>query len=284
MVHQNGIKLAVLIVKEKFGSINEKVAESLLKSGSLTLDQVTTETGIELDTVRESLLTLTQHNIVQPFVEPDKDWEYVIIFSNILHIHRLPRFLEVVEKELPESCARIFSSIAKDGRCTLEQLAMEASQDSSDPLDAPAVSAALSTLANARLVERCPPVPFPLSFATEDDGKLAKSLRFCLPAADTDDKESVLWRPNYEEFMRRFRRKALIKYAKMKMGNSATSVLEAILLKTQNPDEPVKLADTVPLSRDDIAVALQKPGDALYVSRNRSYVIWASKRPFFGKG
>ncbi|XP_059627496.1 uncharacterized protein LOC132270333 [Cornus florida] len=65
-------------------------------------------------------------------------------------------------------------------------------------------------------------------------------------------KKEVLWRPNFEEFMRRLRHKACIENVRTRLDDGAGIVLSAMLEATGNKETKVKMENSVPLSMDAI--------------------------------
>ncbi|GFP82228.1 hypothetical protein PHJA_000366000 [Phtheirospermum japonicum] len=77
-------------------------------------------------------------------------------------------------------------------------------------------------------------------------------LRLDEDVLDPDKKKEVLWRVNFEEFMRRLRNKACISYVKTKINDEAGIVLSAILELSERSDTRPKIEKTSYLSLNAI--------------------------------
>ncbi|MCI08290.1 DNA-directed RNA polymerase III subunit RPC3-like, partial [Trifolium medium] len=54
--------------------------------------------------------------------------QYLVLFDNILHRMRFPKFMEIVSEELGDKCAQIFEGLLRDGRLNLKLMVDRASQ------------------------------------------------------------------------------------------------------------------------------------------------------------
>ncbi|CAK8573503.1 unnamed protein product [Lathyrus sativus] len=163
MVSQWGINFAVYLITNHFGKIVAKVCENLLNHGALTLDLAIRYTELSSEHVKNSLLVLIQHNCVQAFVAEGGDddgsrvkTQYMVLFDNILHRLRFPKFMEIVSGELDDKCAKIFEGLLRDGRLNMKQMVDRESQGKENAAAAAAVRESLLKLLMARFVERCP--------------------------------------------------------------------------------------------------------------------------------
>ncbi|KAL1823713.1 hypothetical protein ACET3Z_010491 [Daucus carota] len=68
----------------------------------------------------------------------------------------------------------------------------------------------------------------------------------------TNQKKEVLWRVNFEEFVRRLRHKSCIENVRARLDSGAATVLGAVLGATRRTETKVKVESSVPLSIDDI--------------------------------
>ncbi|XP_024029216.1 uncharacterized protein LOC21389928 [Morus notabilis] len=162
-----GIKFAVHLITSHFGNLVANVCENLLRKGPLTLQQLIRFTELTPLQIKNSLLILIQHNCVQPFSSEQigaggnevKVTQYLVLFDNILHRLRFPKFLEIVSEELDKNCGEILEGLLQHGRLTLEQIYERASEGDNAVQDA--VRESFQKLLNSRFVERCPaPEPF----------------------------------------------------------------------------------------------------------------------------
>ncbi|CAJ2630012.1 unnamed protein product [Trifolium pratense] len=316
MVQQWGIKFAVLLITDHFGKIVANVCEKLLKQGPLTLDLLVRYTELSTVHVKNSLLVLIQHNCVQPFhfqgvtIDESKvKTQYLVLFDNILHRARFPKFMEIVSEELGDKCAQIFKGLLHNGRLNLKQMVDRASQEKAEAEDT--VRESLCKLLMARYVERCP-IPevsiveevddkkkrgskaakeFKAPVTTEDRVREAAThgdtARFSLTAdtgynSDEETKpsdisvaenvakeESTLWRANFEEFIRYLRDKALIENVRARMDDGAATVLRAILEATRNKEKQVKIEKSVPLPLDTIFTEVMKTENGRTMTMDR---------------
>ncbi|EXC19135.1 DNA-directed RNA polymerase III subunit RPC3 [Morus notabilis] len=160
-----GIKFAVHLITSHFGNLVANVCENLLRKGPLTLQQLIRFTELTPLQIKNSLLILIQHNCVQPFSSEQigaggnevKVTQYLVLFDNILHRLRFPKFLEIVSEELDKNCGEILEGLLQHGRLTLEQIYERARDNAVQD----AVRESFQKLLNSRFVERCPaPEPF----------------------------------------------------------------------------------------------------------------------------
>ncbi|RZB76138.1 hypothetical protein D0Y65_034583 [Glycine soja] len=121
------------------GKIVAKVCENLFSHGPLTLDQLVRYTDLTKDQVRNSLLVLVQHNCAQALVSAPQDddddadrlrvrTQYLVLFDNIIHRLRFPKFLEIVLRKLDEEFVKLLVGLLQDGRLTLKQMVDRESQ------------------------------------------------------------------------------------------------------------------------------------------------------------
>ncbi|KHN26663.1 DNA mismatch repair protein Msh3 [Glycine soja] len=139
MVTEHGIKFGVHLITKHFGKIVAKVCEKLFSHGPLTLDQLVRYTDFTKDQVRNSLLVLVQHNCAQAFVSAPQDddddadrlrvrTQYLVLFDNIIHRLRFPKFLDIVSRKLDEEFVKLLVGLLQDGRLTLKQMVDRESQ------------------------------------------------------------------------------------------------------------------------------------------------------------
>ncbi|KAL2948827.1 hypothetical protein AAZX31_20G145000 [Glycine max] len=145
MVTEHGIKFGVHLITKHFGKIVAKVCEKLFSHGPLTLDQLVRYTDFTKDQVRNSLLVLVQHNCAQAFVSAPQDddddadrlrvrTQYLVLFDNIIHRLRFPKFLDIVSRKLDEECVKLLVGLLRDGRLTLKQMVDRESQGKASTL------------------------------------------------------------------------------------------------------------------------------------------------------
>lgn len=344
MVSQHGIKLAVYLISSYFGPTVSKVCECLLRRGTLALAQIIRFTELSRQNVNNSLLVLIQHNCVQAFaIQQDGGFgeapkiltQYMVLFDNIIHHMRFPKFMVIVTGELGKGCEEIFEGLLQHGRLSINQI-VDRHKDmlnqggvNSTSLDA--LHENFGELVNARFIERCPAhEPFlappeeetPAKKRGVKSGKLAEestlearalaaaapmeSIRFLVESDTlndvpgeasnenstsvvlgekrkqdlesdkdvwaTNNKKEVLWRANFEEFVRRLRHKLCIANVRARFDDGAGTVLSAILEATRSAETKVKTEKSVPLSVDTIfdEVIKSEEGRSMNVDRVRA--------------
>ncbi|KAK7308908.1 hypothetical protein RJT34_05237 [Clitoria ternatea] len=331
MVTPYGIKIAVHLVTNHFGNLVAKVCECLFSHGPLRLDQLVRYTELTKEQVKNSLLVLIQHNCVQAFVSGPQDdddeagklrvrTQYLVLFGNILHRLRFPKFLDIVSRKFNNECVEILDGLLRDGRLTLKQMVDRASQGNEDAVAANVIREGLCKLLTARYVERCPAPEPVVSTVFKDEtstrkrsSKAAKifeapqtielrvldaavrgeAIRFSFTAdmgcnadgeANSDDiemtyigenaakEEEILWRANFEEFIRHLRHKVLIENVRTKHDDGTATVLSAILEATITTEKKVKMENSVPLSLDTIITEVMKTetGRTMTIDRIRA--------------
>lgn len=91
----------------------------------------------------------------------------MVIFDNIIHRMRFPKFLKIVEERLNSQCEVLLEAIFQHGRLTFEQLSQH-SLSKDKAIDLHALKESFNRLVKGRYIERCPkPEPF-LSSSAED--------------------------------------------------------------------------------------------------------------------
>ncbi|XP_060211723.1 uncharacterized protein LOC132639274 isoform X2 [Lycium barbarum] len=285
MVWPHGIKLAVYLINSYFGDLNAKVCDCLLRRGTQPLAQVVRFTELSRENVRNCLLVLIHHNCVQAFAvqqegafgeAPKVFTQYMALFDNIIHKLRFPKFIEIVSEELGKECEEIFEGLLQHGRLSLSQIIDRYKQTSNqdwnhrndskqnkigDRTDnIPAQTLEQRALAAAAPMES-------LRFLVETDtwnnseektdiktmdvkcGTKRKqdNLESNTELLDTDEKK-VLWRANFEEFIRRLRHKACVANVKVNVHNDAAIILAATLELSRHSETKLRIDNSVPQS------------------------------------
>ncbi|XP_039065274.1 uncharacterized protein LOC120210646 [Hibiscus syriacus] len=96
------------------------------------------------------------------------------------------------------------------------------------------------------------------------------------------DEQVVLWRANFEEFIRRLRHKACIENVKTRLDDGAVTVLKAMLEATRSAEKKVKTENSVPLSLSSIyeEAIKSEEGRNITFDRVRASLIQLSCPPF----
>nr|KYP74794.1 DNA-directed RNA polymerase III subunit RPC3 [Cajanus cajan] len=248
MATQYGIKFAVHLITNHFGTLVAKVCENLFKHGPLALDQLIHYTELTKEQVKNSLLVLVQHNCAQAFVPAPEDdvgrlrvrTEYMALFDNIIHRLRFPKFLEIVSRKLDEE---IFEAPE-----TLEQRVIEAAV----PGDGIRFSLTPDTGSNVD------------GETNSDDAQMS--------VEENVEEDQILWRANFEEFIRHLRHKVLIENVRTQHDDGTATVLNAVLEATRTGERKVKMDNSVPLSLDAIITEVMKTdtGRTMTIDRIRA--------------
>ncbi|XWS48449.1 hypothetical protein CRYUN_Cryun13aG0077900 [Craigia yunnanensis] len=96
------------------------------------------------------------------------------------------------------------------------------------------------------------------------------------------DEQVVLWRANFEEFIRRLRHKACIENVRARLDDGAIIVLGAMLEATRSAEKKVKTENSVPLSLNSIyeEVIKSEEGRNITFDRVRASLVQLSCPPF----
>ncbi|XP_008234240.1 PREDICTED: uncharacterized protein LOC103333211 isoform X3 [Prunus mume] len=306
---QYGIKYAVHIITSNFGNLVAKVCESLLRRRHLSLKQLIGFTELTPQQVKNSLLILIQHNCVQPFSfdqsEGPKVTQYIALFDNIIHRGRFAKFLAVVSQELDTDRELILKDLLENGRLTLKQIiegaeSSKSQGDSAEPVLEQATKqegpAKKRGAKSAKMVEvpetieqrviaaAAPPeaIRFSIMIDSEADacggksdnmsvGEKRKHATLEFDAEFGSKDEVVLWRANFEEFIRCLRHKACVENVRARLDDEAAVVLRAMLKATRTAEKKVKTENSVPLSLNTIyeEVINSEAGRSLTVGRVR---------------
>ncbi|RYQ91791.1 hypothetical protein Ahy_B09g097822 [Arachis hypogaea] len=86
---------------------------------------------------------------------------------------------------------------------------------------------------------------------------------------------SILWRANFEEFIRHLRHKLLVENERKRLDDGAATILSAILDVTKTVEKKVKIEKSVPLSLDSIFTEVTKTehGRTMTIDRVRASLV-----------
>ncbi|KAL2324536.1 hypothetical protein Fmac_023594 [Flemingia macrophylla] len=86
------------------------------------------------------------------------------------------------------------------------------------------------------------------------------------------EEEKILWRANFEEFIRHLRRKVLVENVRAQHDDGTATVLNAVLEATRTVERKVKMDNSVPLSLDTIVTEVMKTdtGRTMTIDRIRA--------------
>ncbi|WRX16948.1 RNA polymerase III Rpc82 [Theobroma cacao] len=99
---------------------------------------------------------------------------------------------------------------------------------------------------------------------------------------EATDEQVVLWRANFEEFIRRLRHKAFIENVRACLDDGAVIVISAMLEATRTAEKKVKTENSVPLSLNSIyeEVIKSEEGRNITFDRVRASLVQLSCPPF----
>lgn len=332
----------ILHISSYFGDIVAKVSECLLRKGTLPLGQIIRFTELSKQNAVNSLLVLIQHNCVQAFaIQIEGNFgdasriitQYMVLFDNIIHHMRFPKFIAIISEELGKECEEVFEGLLQHGRLSVNQIADRhketSSLDGGNSTALETLHGSFNKLVNARYVERCPAhEPFlapPAEGETPAKKRGAKSTKMAEETLEaralaeaapmdsvrflvetdiltdvpgqssnenptsvtvgekrkqdsmesdteiwaTNKKKEVLWRVNFEEFVRYLRHKHCIENVQARLDTGAATVLRAILEATRRSETKVKMESSVPLSIDDIILEVIKSEEGRGINADR---------------
>ncbi|KAI8008829.1 DNA-directed RNA polymerase III subunit RPC3 [Camellia lanceoleosa] len=295
MVTQYGIKLSVSLISSYFGNLVAKVCECLLRRGTLSCANIVRFTELNKVQVRNSLLVLIQHNCVQAFSiqqegsfgeAPKVVTQYMVLFDNIIHHMRFPKFLAYVSEELGKECEDILEGLlqhAEEETVVKKQGAKSAKvMKESETIEQRALAAAAPMEALRFLVETYTETDCcgeesegnPLPSATVGEKRKQSDLELDTEAGTKKRRKEVLY-ANFEEFVRCLRDKGCIGNVRTRLDDGAAIVLSAILKATRSAENKVKIENSVPLSMDTIFEEVMKSeeGRSMTLERARASLV-----------
>ncbi|XP_047938408.1 DNA-directed RNA polymerase III subunit rpc3 isoform X2 [Salvia hispanica] len=184
MVSQHGILLAAHVISSFYGDLCSKVCECLLRKGTLKLDEIGKATQLSRENVFNCLRVLIHQNCVQAFqleqegVTAQKSTHYMVLFDNIMHKLRAPKFMQIVSEELGEDvssffmCRGILLGLIQHGRLSFDQI-IDREKQKTGSSDNQVVHDSFRRLLSARFIERCP-LPGPLLTPPTDEAPAKK--------------------------------------------------------------------------------------------------------------
>ncbi|VVB05021.1 unnamed protein product [Arabis nemorensis] len=204
------------VVNEELGSQCGAVLDGLLTNGRLTLGQLIerdrdSENTIGSEVIRDSLRKLVAARFVERIPSPEP-----VIGK---------KEQEPGQKKKGTRAAQIIKEPE-----TLEERIIEAAT----PVDA---------------------IRFPLIFEqgsssslADNDGNISEGKRKQHDVESSDSRNEVIWRPNFEEFIRHLRHKACVEIVKERRDEGCAIVLRAMLEVGRSQEKKVKTAKSVPMS------------------------------------
>ncbi|KAL1212907.1 hypothetical protein V5N11_023022 [Cardamine amara subsp. amara] len=213
------------IVNEELDFKCGAVLDGLLSNGRLTLGQLIERdkdsgkpTGSE--EIRESLQKLVADRFVERIPSPEP------VLGN-------------KEQELAKKKGSKAAKILKEPE-TLEECVLEAAT----PVDAIRFPHIFEQDSNSPLAD--------------NDSNITEGKRKQRDADSSDHNNEVIWRPNFEEFIRRLRHKACVEIVKERRDEGCAIVLKAMLEVGRSHEKKVKTDKSVPMSLSSIYEEVMK--------------------------
>ncbi|KDP22271.1 hypothetical protein JCGZ_26102 [Jatropha curcas] len=264
ILHRMRFSKFLAIISQEFDKLCVDIVEGLLQHGRLTLKQIVdrannynkTGNSIGLDAVQESLRKLVTARYVEhcPIPEP------VLEPQN--------------EEDAPAKKRGAKSAKIVVEPETLEQRALAAAL----PMEAKRFSLVMDIELNDDGEKDQNKSPDKHS---GDKRKLDASE----PDIDseTTKDEVVLWRANFEEFIRRLRHKACVENVKARLDDGAAIVVSAMLEASKTEEKKVKTASSVPLSVNSIyeEVIKSEKGRNMTFDHVRAALVQLTSPPSF---
>lgn len=258
ILHRMRFPKFLLAVREDLGEEAESLVEGLLEHGRLTLEQITQRTAAKagkteaevVKGVKETFAKLVAARFIErcPAAEPSlqpKD-------SNV-----------EPPKKVPRGAAKARGPIlsAQDTVSEVVQRILKAAApDETDRFRLPISMAGMS----APIVDN----------ETTDPSSLPQKRKFealkmdSKTAAAVDEKE-VLWRVNFEQFLRKLRHQTCVDMVRTRLDAGAAIILSAMLQATGNQETSARQHHSVPLSMDAITQAVRSTPDGQHMTLER---------------
>ncbi|XP_010251272.1 PREDICTED: DNA-directed RNA polymerase III subunit RPC3 [Nelumbo nucifera] len=254
ILHRMRFPKFLTIVSEELDKECEEILEGLFQHGRLTLEQIILRAvsnqnegnSTVQDAVRESFVRIVSSHYVErcPASEP---------------------FLAPPDEEENPTKKRAKSARLAEEIETLEKRAISAAA----PLESERFAVITDTGTDVKSGDRSGS-----RFLDTAIGEKRKheALEMDRETMATICEKEVLWRANFEAFIRRLRHKACVANVRARMDDGACTVLNAMLEATRNAESRIKTENSVPLSMDAILAEVMKSegGRSMTVERVRA--------------
>ncbi|XP_042483733.1 DNA-directed RNA polymerase III subunit RPC3 [Macadamia integrifolia] len=243
ILHRLRFSKFLAIVSEELDKECEELLEALLQHGRLTLEQITQRaqsiskqndwsTAVQ-DALRESFVRLVNARYVERCPDPEP-------------------FIAPPDEDAPSSGkpGSKAAKLAKRTAPTVEQQAITAAA----PLESKRFAIMTDTGPDAGGEEMAGQTPHTKLGEKRKYGELEMDRE----TMGTIFVKEVLWRTNFEAFMRRLRHKACVLNVMARLDDGAGTVLNALLEATKNAENKVKTENSVPLPMDTILEEVMK--------------------------
>ncbi|KAL1294661.1 hypothetical protein HN51_055453 [Arachis hypogaea] len=245
IIHRLRFPKFLEIAKHQFDDECEKVLDGLLRDGRLTLKQMIERAvqgkenpGAIEAVVRESFHKLLKARYIERCPAPEP------VISTLIKAESAPR-------KRGSKMAKKFEAPE-----TIEQRVLEAAV----PGEAIRFAVTAYTLGNADRE------------AKSDDSSM---VNVGDNSGGIANEGSILWRANFEEFIRHLRHKLLVENERKRLDDGAATILSAILDVTKTVEKKVKIEKSVPLSLDSIFTEVTKTehGRTMTIDRVRASLV-----------
>uniref|UniRef100_A0A5B7AVW8 DNA-directed RNA polymerase III subunit RPC3 n=1 Tax=Davidia involucrata TaxID=16924 RepID=A0A5B7AVW8_DAVIN len=257
IIHHMRFPKFLATVSEDLGKECEEIFEGLLQHGRLSLNQIlerhkqtsNQNEGNNQDAVKENFNRLVNARYVercpahQPFLAPPAE-EAAAVKKRSAKSAKIAEALETIEKQALAEAAPMESI-----RFLVETYTGTDVDEQNGEEDPPSV--------------------------TVGEKRKRGDLELDIEAGAKKKKKEVLWRANFEEFVRHLRHKACIANVRTRFDDGAGIVLNAILEATRSIETKVKMEYSVPLSMNTIFEEVMKSeaGRSMTLERVRAALV-----------
>ncbi|KAI3778154.1 hypothetical protein L2E82_07219 [Cichorium intybus] len=259
IIHRLRSAKFLAIVSDEFGQECMEIFEGLVQHGRLSMNQM-----MDRHKEKHKALTTEENSSIANLV-----LENLNKLAQARYIERCPAHQPHIKKP------------KEDDTQTKKKTAKSKMADATQTMEAQALAAATLMDSIRFLVE----ADTNTNNAPDDDSKKnptteiigEKRKHDCLEPGTgaTNENKEVLWRVNFEEFVRRFRHKCLVSYVTTNMDSVVGIVLRAIFEASRKDETKVKMEKTVPLPMDTIYEEAMKSeeGRSLTLERVRDSLV-----------
>lgn len=240
ILHRMRFPKFLMLVRESLGEEAEGLIEGLLEHGRLSLEQLIQRAAARSSKTESEV----EHGLKETFA--------TLVRAH--YVERCPAPEPLVPPRPPPETKRSRSNAAPQAERTIETeenriLAAAA------PMEAERFLLALSAAVNR-------PESDADGLKSAADGKVGQKRKRDALAADGKtmaviEEKEVLWRINFEEFVRRLRHQACANQVRSRIDSGAGCILQAMLEATRNAETNIKQRYSAPLSMDAITQAVR---------------------------
>ncbi|KAG0555076.1 hypothetical protein KC19_12G142600 [Ceratodon purpureus] len=257
ILHRMRFPKFLMVVREELGEEAESLVEGLLEHGRLTLEQIIQRTAAKAGKaegqlakeVKETFRSLVEAHFIErcPAAEPSLQ----------------PKDAQEPPKKVPRGAAKVRGPIldAQDaGAEVIQRILRAASASETERFQLPITMVTLSDPALANdLVDSAP----------TGQKRKHETLKMDSKTAAAVDEKEVLWRVNYEEFLRKLRHQTCVEMVKTRIDTGAAAILSAMLQVTRKQETSARQHYSVPLSMDAIVQAVRSSPEGQHMPLER---------------